>query len=180
MQPQSSLKRYIIIIAVLTLVLISLSALLYLNKNNLNVGNFQTPKPPSNANPQLFDSQTANLTGKITKINGDKITLENRSGVKGEFKLAQNFLVSDLSGRSLRPAKTEVEKIELNKEAMITLSVVDNEYFVTAIIFTQTAPQANPAQGISGQQKTSTASAVSALEATMGAKTRTSPSSPKQ
>ena len=173
MPPQSN-KRYISIIAVLVLVLISLSALV-LNRGKLNLNNLQTPKPPSNANSELFDSQTANLTGKIINVSGNKLTLENHAGVKGEFLLAQNFLVSDLSGRSLPPAKTEVEKIQLNKEAMIALSVVDKEYRVISIIFTQTAPEANPAQGVSGPPKTSTPSAVSALEATMGAKIRSAP-----
>lgn len=117
-------------------------------------------KTISNASPKpiqiepvnpFFNSQTANTRGKITKIEGNKVTVENESKLISEFELLATFsviqvdpnnkasfvppaMVSDQTKIAENLAKN-LKKIELGKEGLIYFSGYNQSYKVVSITY---------------------------------------------
>src|SRR5688500_16071716 len=116
--PKRSPRQLIVI----TLLAIFISALLILiiyflhskfgfGGNNANVGS------------TFFDSQTAELEGKITKIQGEKVLVENLKGETAEFLLTDDFFSNKVpAGTSIGNQDTN-KGIELNTMGKITLKI---------------------------------------------------------
>lgn len=83
----------------------------------------------------LIKSQTANASGNITKVDGNKITISN-GGVEDTFSLAPKFAIFKPSvGKQATPS-TQVNDIETGKDATIILQVKDSEYKIISISYT--------------------------------------------
>lgn len=133
MPPKSDSKFFIVIIILLVLLLGSLVS----NFMNFSGKNPLVSSVPSGDKSSLFDSQSAMFTGKITKVENNKIWLENNHGVTGTAVLAPNYLVTDMEKlTSATPSgNLQQPEIELNKNAIISLQFINGEYQVTSISF---------------------------------------------
>jgi len=130
----SNLKWY----AVISLLALILGFLIYLSINSQSsVKRAGTSSPDSvSENFSLFDSVTASLTGKITKVENGKIFFENQNGEKGEASISEGISISDMSRNDVLPS-SDLKTIALNRSASINLSIKDGKYSVTSIIYPQ-------------------------------------------
>lgn len=146
MPPKSNTKWYIITVILVILLLASLTWGIFNTKlGGVRIGSTPT-QLPGNVGSGLFDFQNATFTGKITKLEGNRIWLENQRGVTGEAVLAQNLIISDMSQGGLATPSGDLKKIQLDKNVMISFSVVDNEYQATSISYTAPPLQISPNQ----------------------------------
>lgn len=95
-----------------------------LSVNNLN---------STQADP-FFTSHTASIQGKVTNINGNKLTIENNKGVTNELKLEPNFqiYIPDPSGRMSTPS-ADLKLIKLNTDVSISAVSINGEFQVTTL-----------------------------------------------
>lgn len=132
MSPKSNLKWYVIIFTLLVLLAVSVFWT-FLKASPFGKPENSLSQPLDNSS--LYDSQNAIFTGKITKVDGEKIWLENKRGVTGEAVLAQNFTFMDMSDGAIATPSSDIKKIPLNKEAIISFNVVGDQYQAVSISF---------------------------------------------
>lgn len=82
---------------------------------------------------EIFSSQTATIRGKITKINGQLLTIQNDQNTTGEFAAGRVVLINDSTNLQVASNSSELQKIPLNKELLINLLYVDGKYVVTSL-----------------------------------------------
>lgn len=84
----------------------------------------------------LFNGQTANVIGKITKIDGSKIVVEDSKKQIGSFTLYKKVAIinANAPGQIASPS-SNIKDIQLNKEALIYLQLIDGDYQVLSIAF---------------------------------------------
>lgn len=103
---------------------------------------------------KLFQTQTANIQGKITKVNGSTITIVDDKNQTGEFTLSPKavFYKQDELPVPGKPysasASSDMKSISLNTHAIISLEVVDGNYQVTSISYIPAVLQAPPPDSI--------------------------------
>ena len=92
----------------------------------------------------VFDNQVAYLNGKITKLNGDTATVQNLAGKSDDFPLAKGILIyfPPNKNSSASPSSTDLKDIQLNKDAFISLGVVNGKFEISSISYT--LPTSNP------------------------------------
>lgn len=140
MPPKSGSKLYVTV-AVLIIILVFIVGWIIINvrKNGLSMN---TGSLPGN-NTSLFDFQTAIFTGKITKIDGKKIWLENKYGVKGEAMISANVTITDVSAGGIATPSGDLNKIKLNDDVSINFQVVNGQYEATSINYLSSNTNAN-------------------------------------
>lgn len=84
---------------------------------------------------EIFSSQTATIRGKITKINGQRLTLQNDQNTSGEFEAGRVVLINDSTNLAVASNSAELQKIPLNKTLVINLLFVDGRYVVTSLTY---------------------------------------------
>jgi hypothetical protein len=94
-----------------------------------------SPLIPSSSASNIFELQNAFITGEITEINGNRITITTKAG-KGELRVADNVSISDLNENSATPS-SDLKNIKTNKLANINAQVIKDEYQVTTISYIQ-------------------------------------------
>lgn len=100
---------------------------------------------------KLFQSQTANIQGKITKVSASSISVVDDKNQAGEFTVSKKLVIyksQDLPvpGRPYTAsASADLKSIDLNKSALISLEVIDGSYQVVSISFIPPVLQAPPA-----------------------------------
>lgn len=118
-----------------------------------NLFNLQSPAAPNITNiPQkpdpnliktspLFTTQSAFIIGKVTKVESNKLTIENYNKQSESFKMAENFQVITTShnGRTASHS-ADLTSIPLNQEASILLQVDQGEYKVVNVSYNQPSP----------------------------------------
>jgi len=147
--PHSNLKWFIAIGILAFLLAIAVTWIILSETSDKKLPKDSTPAQTSTAGPDFFDSQTATVNGKVIKIEGDKLRIENQ---KGKTFDAKTYTAAAPQGIPA-PVNTTFNA-ELNKPATITFQAVEGEYFITSIIYTQgpsastapvqTAPESSP------------------------------------
>lgn len=92
------------------------------------------PKETPNQAETIFTTQQATVLGKITGVNGKKITVENIFTKKGELELSDNVTIFkfDPKSKSSSPS-SDLNDIRLNGEVIINLVLMDGKYYVVTI-----------------------------------------------
>lgn len=91
---------------------------------------------------QLFSSQTASIRAEITEVDGVLLSVKNlNNNLTGKIKASNELVISKPGNNKLM---TGVSEIELNKEALISLQMIDNSYLATAIQYVTPSPSLPP------------------------------------
>lgn len=102
-------------------------------------------KPPLTRN--LFDTQTASIRGKITKVESRNLRVENlNKKVSGEIKAAERISIIKLSKNSNPQSSPSgnLNEIDLNTEVLIELQLIEGVYQATKIQYVIPAPSLKP------------------------------------
>lgn len=94
------------------------------------------------AGTSLFTSQNATVEGKVTKVKGNVISVENTKGVKGDVELSKNVMISKNTNQGIATPSSDLKNIELNKTAFISLTTnpETGNLEVNMITYMATAP----------------------------------------
>lgn len=95
----------------------------------------------------LFSSQTASITGKIMAIKGRVLTVKNSdNNAEGEVKLSDSLIVINpgVGGKAVATSSADLSKLDLNKNALISLEFKKGEYVVRLIQFVNPPPSIPP------------------------------------
>ena len=94
------------------------------------------PISTNTAASSLYSSQTANIRGQITKVDGETLTIKNLNNqATGEHQASSRVLITKASARpdKLASPSSDLSTIELNKEALIQLEMIGGQYQITSI-----------------------------------------------
>ena len=82
----------------------------------------------------LFESQTATITGMVTALNGNTITITDQKNQSDQFAVSNRMLIFKLSltGPSSSPS-ADLKSVELNKPAVFSLEKNGQNYEVISI-----------------------------------------------
>lgn len=135
MPPQPRPYLYWIIIALL--VIYSVPITFYAVKAFRDSSAALVGAPPAD---KLFKIQTAVIEGKIDSINGNKLSVTNREGLKGTVEVSETVSINDFNNPLASPS-SNLQKLQTGKDATIYLNLVSGIYKVTNITYqTFTAP----------------------------------------
>jgi hypothetical protein len=111
----------------------------------------------------FFDSQNAMLIGTITAVKDDMITVQNKKGMKQDFRASKTLMImGGNQPNNPAPGQADLSKIELNKEVSINLMSTEGELEISTIfpIIANVAPPSPPAAVVSpGKPSSATNSA---------------------
>lgn len=128
MQPQSNKIIYILLVIILIGVLINSSTSI----KSLLPGSAISASSSDN----FFDFQSAMVAGKITAVDDNSITVENKSGVTRKLSVGKNISVgSSLPGTP----SIGLKNIKIGEIYNISLNSIDGKFEATSI-FSNTAP----------------------------------------
>lgn len=101
----------------------------------------------------LFSRRTAYIRGKITGVNGNKISVINLNGKTGEIVASPNILISQqnlTTGTKTASTSANLSQAELNTEVLITLEYLNSNYQAVFINYLPSAPPpiTNPIQPV--------------------------------
>ncbi len=115
MQPNSLRPLYLLISITLIFALISCV-----------IGLLQLTGTPSigmgSKDEVFFDSQNANVGGKITAVNGNMITFQNKKGLKKQFKLSNSVIIGPAQVGTIPTSLSDPKNIEIGKDVAISLT----------------------------------------------------------
>lgn len=119
------------ILSLIVIVIVGIGAFV-LGKQSANLGTLknQVSVQNKNANP-LFTTQTATIRGKITKVDGNKLSIINSKNVQGEIEADKKVLITSLSLNPKTPSSSpssDLKTIELNREVYISLELSGDKY----------------------------------------------------
>lgn len=118
----------IIVIAFLVGILVDRSML----QKNPNVTNQQ----PAVSKNSLFQTQSATLQGKITKVSDNNITVENDKGEFGTFTASPRMVIYKFnSGSRQATSSSDLKSIEQNQTVILTLTLSGNDYQIASISY---------------------------------------------
>ncbi|OGE31578.1 hypothetical protein A2631_00385 [Candidatus Daviesbacteria bacterium RIFCSPHIGHO2_01_FULL_44_29] len=90
---------------------------------------------------ELFDSQTATITGRVIKVTGEKLTIQDEQNQAADFPVISTVLISKpVNGRPVASQSGGLKNLELNEDALINLVFKNGEYTITAITYLPPAP----------------------------------------
>lgn len=174
--PSSNFKWLIVIGILVFLLVISLT---------WNVLTQTTNKRPFSKTPtaqitpeqsDFFDSQITTVKGKITKVEGNKLSIENERGKTLDAK-ASSSLVGP-AGINLTSSPSL--NFELNKPATINFQAINSEYQVVSVIYNQNSPTPPQDTTITTPSSSPTQSQTVKLEHPMGIPNNTPSNSDKE
>lgn len=133
----------------LTFVLMLIAAIIGFVIGNLKpIMNSSLPQLTQNFSNQasikespLFEAQLATVTGKITAVNGNVLTVTDQKNQTDQFTASSRMLVFKLSltGPSSSPS-ADLKSLELNKMATLMLEKTENGYEVTSVRYLPIPP----------------------------------------
>lgn len=90
---------------------------------------------PEKGSP-LFETQTAMITGTVTALNGNVLTITDQKNQSEQFTASNRMLTFKLSltGPSASPS-ADLKSVDLNKPAIFTLEKSADQYEVVSIRF---------------------------------------------
>lgn len=137
----SSVKLYIL---ALVLFLVGLGLGLTLSKVNFfnQVSNITQNKQEDSLS-KLLTTRSATIRGKVLKVEGKLLTVQNSSGMSGDVLLSDKAVVSKLNaaGRFASPS-ADLSSIDPTQEVLINLVYTDGNYKVSSIQFLPAFPPA--------------------------------------
>jgi hypothetical protein len=134
MPPTSNRRFYIVIFILAVLLILSLgwNALMMIRQNPFTVTSLgKVGVSPSS----FFDFNNVGVTGKITAVNGNKLSVTNKRNVTGEVVLSDSVSISNFSNSGATPPSTNPNDLVLDKEASILLQVENGEYRAHSITY---------------------------------------------
>ena len=110
-------------------------------KLNLDIPMPREQAPSPSPQLSLYSSQTAFFKGQILSINGKEIHVKNlNNNIEGDIKLSDQLVIS--KGNS-QPT-SDLKAIELNKDVLINLLMLNGEYKATSVQYISAAPSLPP------------------------------------
>lgn len=94
-------------------------------------------------NSKLYTTQTATIRGKVTKVEGKTLTVQNSQGTTGTIEASDKVLVSKLrTAGSTAPASpsSDLKQVTLNEEVLITLQLTEGTYKAVLIQYLPPLP----------------------------------------
>lgn len=102
----------------------------------------QTEQSSTGTSNNLYSSQTASIRGVVTAVEGKRLSVKNLiTGSTGKIQASTNLAIA--KSFNAKPT-SDLSAIELNKEALISLVMVDGGYQITAIEYVTPAPSLPP------------------------------------
>ena len=94
----------------------------------------------------LYSSQTATLRGEILQRNGRELTVRNVvNQVQGTLNISDRVVITKYAARAASSTpSSDLSLIEINKEAIIGLEMINGKYEAVNIQFTPPAPSLPP------------------------------------
>lgn len=92
------------------------------------------PTLPTNNNPLVDSVPTTIIRGEITKVNGKVLSVTNINGVSGEIQASDKIAISKPGGGDAI-SSLDLNSIELNKEAVLSIAVNAGSFEVVSIIY---------------------------------------------
>lgn len=90
---------------------------------------------------ELLQTQTASLVGKIIKIEGDNLFIQDSSGKVSDFPVIPTVLVSKpVGGKLVASQSGGLQNLELNQDVLVNLVAKNGEYIITAITYLPAVP----------------------------------------
>ena len=69
---------------------------------------------------ELFDSQTATITGRVIKVTGEKLTIQDEQNQAADFPVISTVLISKpVNGRPVASQSGGLKNLELNEDALL-------------------------------------------------------------
>ncbi len=89
---------------------------------------------------KLFTSLSATIRGKIQKVEGFTITVVNSSNITGTVKIGNGVIIRPITSGKTAPASSDISKLELNREVLISLRKINNEFQAYSIEYVPQLP----------------------------------------
>lgn len=100
---------------------------------------------PAEEKTDLFDNQTASITGSITSISDKTLTIVTSNNQTDQFVASDKLVVLTLDAKPTTASPgADIKSIELNKLASIQLQIEDGEYKVVTIAYLPATPPSAP------------------------------------
>ena len=117
------------------------------------IGNLSPSVFPKNQIPSatdegksLYTNQSATIQGTITKVEGNRLYVENKNGTTGDVEALDTLIVNKLDSKPtsgpLASNSAQINSIETNKDVLITLQFKDGEYKAVTISYLPPLPKA--------------------------------------
>ncbi len=105
---------------------------------NLNV---QGPTAPASDAQAFFENQSAVINGSITQNQNGTLTIVNTDNETSTFPLSPMVTIyKQIPGQQTAQTTSDLNAIELNKKAVITLSAQNGQYMVSGISYLTPPP----------------------------------------
>lgn len=132
--------RYFVITSILVLLAFIIGLLL--GKFSYNAPKQISQKQASLANP-LFSTQQATIRGKITKVEGSMLTVQNNLGVNGQVRSAPVIYITKYDEHGKPQSFSSLKDIETGRNVIVNLELPrdTSEYIVVAITFLPPLPK---------------------------------------
>ena len=94
---------------------------------------------------QLFDSQQASIHGQITAIQGKNLTVKKINNTSGTILASDRIIILKPSNsKTMASPSSSLSNIELNKDVLITLEMVNGSYEATLVQYVPPSPAIPP------------------------------------
>jgi hypothetical protein len=139
---------FIILLLVITLVTGIVGYYLGTNRNKplmTRQTNYSLANNFSNSNT-FFDTQSATVNGKITKIDGKTLTVQNSRNQSQTFMISDRVFISTVSDKgTISSSSADLSKIKKGQNAFISLVNVGTTYKIASITYMNSIqPTASP------------------------------------
>lgn len=107
-----------------------------MQKNQVTQTTSKVSLPQSSpAQSKLLTSQTALIQGKILKIDGQMMTVQNEKGVTADIEFGKAIAINGPQGLDIATTSAAIKKLQLNVPVDINLVLVGDKYLVTSVIY---------------------------------------------
>lgn len=124
----------------LTIILMLIAGIIGFTAGNLKANNKSIPQlaqsiqTPNKENNSVFQSQSASITGSVTAVSGNMLTITSQNNQTAQFEASEKMVVFTLDTEpTLASPSAEVESVQLNKIALIQLEMQDGKYKIVSI-----------------------------------------------
>jgi hypothetical protein len=103
--------------------------------------NENLPQSVTTTRNNLYTSQTATIRGKITKVEGTSLTVENlTTKATGVIQTTDNIVINKAGSKP----SSQLSSLELDKEVLIGLELINGNFSATSIQYPLAAPSLRP------------------------------------
>lgn len=83
----------------------------------------------------LFENQTANFQGVITKIEGNVATVKNKAGKESKFPIADELTIYKFKKPNEGERLTDKKDIEIGKDVVLVLIFKNTQYEIVSLTY---------------------------------------------